>query len=316
MRDHFSAKTKRVIAARVGYRCCNPDCRGWTSGPTADDHRAFNLGVAAHITAASPGGPRYDKKLTEEQRRSAWNGLWLCQSCAKLIDNDEKAHPMEVLHRWKKEAEQNAADNLQRRFLQDREVFAYVSKAERFGIESCVLKEGVRIPYAIIIDPDDPQDPLDPMMTVNYYASPAYVVRFLVQKNEAYDHVLVNEVFCTVHQREDLTEFQRLPCAYPYETNLYLVEIAEPPTEKALRCVASRYYPMNRERANVAQTYSPLLLKESIPETIDVRVNARRQGLYLIEMGIVISHGVNTETVSVLEPTRVLFDQPERNLIL
>jgi hypothetical protein len=48
------------------------------------------LGVAAHITAASPDGPRYDQNLSSEQRKSPDNGIWLCQNCAKLVDNDGK----------------------------------------------------------------------------------------------------------------------------------------------------------------------------------------------------------------------------------
>jgi hypothetical protein len=48
----------------------------------------IDVGVAAHITAASPGGPRFDPNLSDKERASATNGIWLCQNCAKLIDND------------------------------------------------------------------------------------------------------------------------------------------------------------------------------------------------------------------------------------
>ncbi len=63
------------------------------------------MGVAAHITAASPGGPRYDSTLTPAQRKSGKNGIWLCQYCAKLIDNDAALFPKELILRWKGEAE-------------------------------------------------------------------------------------------------------------------------------------------------------------------------------------------------------------------
>ena len=36
------------------------------------------------------------------------NGLWLCQSCAKLVDNDESRYTKELLLRWKQDAEQEA----------------------------------------------------------------------------------------------------------------------------------------------------------------------------------------------------------------
>src|SRR4051812_16178668 len=43
-----------------GFRCSNPACRKPTSGPLEDPAKAINIGVAAHITAAAPDGPRYN----------------------------------------------------------------------------------------------------------------------------------------------------------------------------------------------------------------------------------------------------------------
>jgi len=67
-RDEFNLKTKDVLAHRVGMRCSNPNCRQPTSGPTVDQQKSVNVGVAAHIAAASPGGPRYERSLTKEER--------------------------------------------------------------------------------------------------------------------------------------------------------------------------------------------------------------------------------------------------------
>lgn len=68
-----------------------------------------NIGVAAHISAASPGGARYDATLTPEMRSDAANGIWLCQTHAKLIDDDEFTYTSAVLSDWKETAEQMAA---------------------------------------------------------------------------------------------------------------------------------------------------------------------------------------------------------------
>jgi hypothetical protein len=65
MRDDFPTLIKEMLAKRVGYRCSNPGCRKPTSGPQEDPSKAVNVGVAAHITAASPNGPRYDPSLTQ-----------------------------------------------------------------------------------------------------------------------------------------------------------------------------------------------------------------------------------------------------------
>ena len=107
-RDEFTIGVKRILANRVGVRCSNPDCQRGTSGPNTDPEQSVNIGVAAHITAAAPGGPRYDAGLTEEERKSAQNGIWLCQNCAKLIDNDPDGYPSELLREWKRGAEERA----------------------------------------------------------------------------------------------------------------------------------------------------------------------------------------------------------------
>lgn len=109
MRDDFSTATKELLARRVGYVCSNPSCRQATSGPQADPSGAVNLGVAAHISAASPGGPRYEEELSAEQRSDSSNGIWLCQTCAKMIDNDPIRFKRSVLEGWKRAAERAAA---------------------------------------------------------------------------------------------------------------------------------------------------------------------------------------------------------------
>lgn len=60
------------------------------------------------MTAASSGGPRYDPSLTRQQRQSPENGVWLCQNCAKLVDNDPVRYPAELLRAWKAQAEASA----------------------------------------------------------------------------------------------------------------------------------------------------------------------------------------------------------------
>jgi len=100
------------LAHRVGLLCSNPDCRASTSGPKSQPEKAVNVGVAAHITAASLNGPRYDPSLTDRERRSAPNGIWLCQNCAKLIDSDVFLYTTATLTRWKAEAEREAQQRI------------------------------------------------------------------------------------------------------------------------------------------------------------------------------------------------------------
>jgi hypothetical protein len=115
MRDDFPLPIKELLAKRVAYRCSNQECRQVTSGPQEDPTKAVNIGVAAHITAASPGGPRFDSSLTSDERQAAENGIWLCQSCAKLIDNDPIRYKVDTLRRWKANAEKTATRELESR---------------------------------------------------------------------------------------------------------------------------------------------------------------------------------------------------------
>jgi hypothetical protein len=119
MRDDFDKETKEVLARRVGSHCSNPKCKKLTSGPQVDPTKALNIGVAAHITAASPNGPRFDPNCTAEERKSANNGIWLCQNCAKLVDNDTQRYPADLLREWKIVAETAALVELEQQRVAD-----------------------------------------------------------------------------------------------------------------------------------------------------------------------------------------------------
>lgn len=108
-RDNFNNATKVILAQRVAYRCSCPGCPNITIGPhQSDSGKAMNLGEAAHIHAASPGGARYLDSMTAEERSSPDNGIWLCRKHARAIDLDEQTYPAELLRFWKKTAEEKA----------------------------------------------------------------------------------------------------------------------------------------------------------------------------------------------------------------
>src|ERR1700733_14217213 len=114
-RHEFNPATKDALSKRVGLRCSNPDCRQLTSGPKDDSASAINIGVAAHVHAASPGGPRYDAGMSRAERSAAANGIWLCQSCGKLVDSDRSRFPAELLRNWKNRAEDAARKEIEGR---------------------------------------------------------------------------------------------------------------------------------------------------------------------------------------------------------
>lgn len=115
-RQDFRVTTVEVMAKRVGYICSNPNCRSSTIGPGSSPASIIKIGIAAHITAASPNGPRFDPQLTEPERISIENGIWLCSNCSILIDKDPSSFPVTLLNKWKIEAENEALQKIKGKF--------------------------------------------------------------------------------------------------------------------------------------------------------------------------------------------------------
>lgn len=101
-RDDFPEKTKRQIAKRAGWLCSYPSCRRPTVGGD------IMVGTAAHICAAAPDGPRYDPNQTQEQRRAAENGIWMCRDHGTAIDSKDPEFTVAKLREWKASAESEA----------------------------------------------------------------------------------------------------------------------------------------------------------------------------------------------------------------
>ena len=104
-RDDFTQKTITELAKRVAWICSNPSCQRVTIGAKSGSEGIIITGIAAHITAAAPGGPRYNPTLTPAERKHISNGIWLCSNCSILIDRDEAAFPVSLLNDWKRAAE-------------------------------------------------------------------------------------------------------------------------------------------------------------------------------------------------------------------
>jgi hypothetical protein len=102
---NFSPKTKRDLSERVAYMCSNPYCRKLTIKPNADRNIAVRSGKACHIVSASPKGPRADETKSDEFVKSFKNGIWLCDICAREVDDNQNDYKIEQLLKWKSDAE-------------------------------------------------------------------------------------------------------------------------------------------------------------------------------------------------------------------
>lgn len=187
MRDDFSRKTKDILAKRVANVCSNPGCHVQTIGPDEGDAGTVNIGVAAHIAAASSGGPRYDPFMTPEERSGIDNGIWLCQNCAHLIDANPSAYSVELLHQWKEQTEREARASLGRRCSLSEAEVQVLSEAEELAEEALgylryivredknhLIREVVLLPNKNVIF-----GPLgEPRHTIYYEDSPTLTLQF------------------------------------------------------------------------------------------------------------------------------------------
>ena len=106
-RDNFPASVIQILYKRSGGKCCK--CGATTFGPhTGRQDKYQNIGQAAHIAAAAPGGPRYNPRMSQEGRSSATNGLWLCSNCHSIIDRDTSEYTTAILKELKRRGEERA----------------------------------------------------------------------------------------------------------------------------------------------------------------------------------------------------------------
>lgn len=103
-RAHFKVSDIQKLKERVNHQCSRPGCHAPTSGPGTGES-VVTVGTAAHICAASPGGPRFDHGQSTAERNSIENAIWLCNICAREIDLDPQRFTVELLKQWKRDAE-------------------------------------------------------------------------------------------------------------------------------------------------------------------------------------------------------------------
>lgn len=112
-RDDFNIKTKNALALRANHRCSFRGCGHPTSGPSDESTSAtVNIGVAAHIHAAAPGGPRYLASMTSDKRSGIENGIWLCATHSALVDRDCVTYTAEILRGMKNEHENRVSTEI------------------------------------------------------------------------------------------------------------------------------------------------------------------------------------------------------------
>lgn len=107
--DRFKRPVIATLAMRAANQCSNPDCRAITSGPSGDPAGSVNVGEAAHIYGANSGSARFDPGMLSSERSAISNGIWLCATCHKIVDDDPIRFPAGLLFEWQGEHERYIA---------------------------------------------------------------------------------------------------------------------------------------------------------------------------------------------------------------
>jgi hypothetical protein len=102
----ISLKTVKHLWASSANRCCHPGC---AQEMVTDSGQV--VGEICHITASRPKGPRYDPKLTAEERDAFANLILLCPTHHKIVDADPVRYTSDLLRDLKQmAAKQGFAD--------------------------------------------------------------------------------------------------------------------------------------------------------------------------------------------------------------
>jgi len=97
MRKQVATKIVRALFARSGNRCAFTDCDN-----VLIKHDVLYVGKIAHIEAAESGGPRYNPRQTDDERRSYDNLMLLCHEHHVEIDDDVSKYNLPVLRDMKR----------------------------------------------------------------------------------------------------------------------------------------------------------------------------------------------------------------------
>jgi hypothetical protein len=101
-REYKESTLKRLFSLS-GNECASPTCN---KKLIAHDGITI-VSKICHIEAASPDGPRYNSKMSDDDRRYFDNLMLLCDECHTVIDNkaNESKYPVALLKEWKKNHE-------------------------------------------------------------------------------------------------------------------------------------------------------------------------------------------------------------------
>ena len=303
--DDFKLATKREIAARQVHMCAYPNCFATTSGPSETDGKSVNIGEAAHITAAQPGGPRYEESLTQAERRDAENGIWMCRTHAALIDRDVERYTTDKLKDWKYQAEDRAGRLLGQPKGCATGSLASVSPATRLGAQQTVMVGDEYFPITYNFDADADNAKL------TWFVS-ALVIQFSIQKHFQLKNAVLEHLIVTVNETKPIPGYRPMMGLYPSEANLFYVQIGPNTGTTPREFRPTRFYYKADDDNPERHEFPPaLVLDNDTPNQVALRLNAESGGMYLVSIDASVSAGTDREILPVMPPQWMIFEQSD-----
>jgi len=134
-----SETTKRKLLAGTGNRCAHPDCNELIF----DIEHQTILGKICHIKGSKPKSARHDKSQSNDSRHSFDNLIGLCGKHHDIIDDNEERYTVELLTRWKRNHEEEIADQKDIGWLGECRTTIFVEKGKpNFAVEYWFDKDG------------------------------------------------------------------------------------------------------------------------------------------------------------------------------
>ncbi|MDH5414910.1 MAG: hypothetical protein OEW87_12285 [Flavobacteriaceae bacterium] len=99
MGGNISNRDLKILLANSGRHC--PRCKEELVVNGTPHDRESLIGEIAHIKGDKPSAPRYDSKMSERERNSHKNLIFVCRRCHKIIDDQPNTYTVERLQEIK-----------------------------------------------------------------------------------------------------------------------------------------------------------------------------------------------------------------------
>jgi hypothetical protein len=94
-------RTKTILAFRSGGICAFPGCSQQLTVNDSQKADPAILGEAAHICGEEPKSSRYEQSMTDKERNSYSNLVYLCPNHHTIIDAQPNNYPVEKVREFK-----------------------------------------------------------------------------------------------------------------------------------------------------------------------------------------------------------------------